>query len=300
MPSCANMERNLPQPGFWMASLLVVLVFWVQLVLSVPLGILDVVIEHGLHQPPPHLERQPLLVGSINLVACGAAIALGLGLNRLLFRHAFPIGRITALQVAGVSVTLLGAVVLLSEGDNLLRALLPPPQWLSNWLNALFFAHDKLLSRILLLVIIAPLTEELLFRGIILRGLLSRHRPAVAVVLTALLFAALHCNPWQFLSPLFLGIAFGWFYLRTGSVGLCVLAHAFSNGLVIVLPMLPLDIPGLVDTPDNAKTAFQPWWLDLCGLGLLLFGLWTFRRAAPAAQTPEAQTPPIIALDKTA
>ena len=125
-----------------MAALLVVLVFYVQVVLAVPLGILDLVIEHGLHQPPPHLERQPLLVGSINLVACGAAIALGLGLNRLSFRHAFPIGRITALQVAGVALTRLGTVVLLSEADNLLRALLPLPQWLSNWLNALFFAHD--------------------------------------------------------------------------------------------------------------------------------------------------------------
>ena len=280
-----------------MAALLAVLVLFVQVVLAVPLGILDVVIEHSLHRPPPHLEQQPLLVGSINLIAFGAAIALGLSLNRLRFRHAFPIGRITALQVAGVAVTLLGSAVLLSEADNFLRALLPLPQWLSNWLSGLFLAHDKLLSRILLLVIIAPLTEELLFRGIILRGLLSRHRPAVAVVLTALLFAALHCNPWQFLSPLFLGIAFGWFYLRTGSVGLCVLAHAFSNGLAIVLPMLPLDIPGLCGTPEHGKVAFQPWWLDLSGLGLLLFGLWTFHRAAPAAQASVAAIPPEIGED---
>ena len=299
MPSCANMGRNLPQPGFWMAVLLVVLVFGLQVALSIPLGILDLVIEHGLHQPPPHLERQPLLVGGINLVAFGAAIALGLRLNRLPFRHAFPIGQITALQVVGVAVTILGGGVLLSEVDNVFRALLPLPQWLWNVVKDLFLSQDKLFSRIFLLVIVAPLGEELLFRGIILRGLLSRHRPAVAVVLTALLFAALHCNPWQFLSALFLGIALGWFFLRTGSVGLCVLAHAFWNGMSIVVTALPLNIPGLVGTEDYTKAVFQPWWLDSAGLVLVLVGLWTFRRAAPPARTPPAQAPPIIGLNKT-
>jgi len=299
MPSCANMGRNLPQPGFWMAVLLVALVLIVQVVLSIPLGILNLVIEHGLHQPPPHLERQPLLVGGINLVAFGAAIALGLRLNRLPLRHAFPIGQITALQVVGVAVTLLGGNVLLSEVDNVFRALLPLPQWLWNLVKDLFLSQDKLFSRIFLMVIVAPLGEELLCRGIILRGLLSRHRPAVAVVLTALLFAALHCNPWQFLSALFLGIAFGWFYLRTGSIGLCVLAHAFCNGVAIVVAALPLNIPGLVGTEDYTKVVFQPWWLDCAGLVLVLVGLWTFRRAAPPAQTPPAQAPPIIGLNKT-
>jgi membrane protease YdiL (CAAX protease family) len=201
--------------------------------------------------------------------------------------------------VVGVAVTILGGGVLLSEVDNGFRALLPLPQWLWNLVKDLFLSQDKLFSRIFLLVFVAPLGEELLFRGIILRGLLSRHRPAVAVVLTALLFAALHCNPWQFLSALFLGIAFGWFYLRTGSVGLCVLAHAFCNGMSIVVVALPLNIPGLVGTEDYTKAVFQPWWLDCAGLVLVLVGLWTFRRAAPPAQTPPAQAPPIIGLNKT-
>jgi hypothetical protein len=156
----------------------------------------------------------------------------------------------------------------------------------------MFFAQDKLLSRIFLLVIVAPVTEELLFRGIILRGLLSRYRPAVAVILTALLFAALHVNPWQGLSALCLGIVLAWFYLRTGSVALCVLGHAMSNGLSIVFTLIPWDIPGMTDTADLTNVTFQPWWLDLSGLVVLVIGLWVFRRATPPIPEPQGPTPP--------
>jgi len=277
-----------------MAALLVLLILVLQVALSVPLGIIDVVWEHGLHQASPQLERQPLLIGCINLVAFGAVTALGLYLNRLPFRRAFPIGQITVRQVVGVAVTILGAGVLLSEADNVFRALLPPPRWLLELLKDVFFAQDKLLSRIFLLVIVAPVTEELIFRGIILRGLLSRHRPAVAVTLTALLFAALHLNPWQLLSALFLGIAFGWFFLRIGSVPLCILAHAMANGLTIFFTLIPLDIPGMTGTPDYWTVVFQPWWLDLCGLGVLVAGLWVFRQATPPAEVAEQAVPPLI------
>ena len=163
----------------------------------------------------------------------------------------------------------------------------------------LFLSRGGLFSRIFLLVIIAPLTEELLMRGIILRGLLSWHRPAVAVVLAAFLFAVLHLNPWQFCSALFLGTVFGWFYWRTGSVWICVLAHAWANGLFQIASSLPVEIPGMTGTPDLSRTEFQPWWLDLCGLALLLAGIWAFRRATLVPELEPAQIPPVIGADNS-
>jgi len=272
-----------------MAVLLVGLVVLVQIVL----GLLDVLVERFLHHSAPHLERQPLVMGGINLVAFGAAVAIGLRLNRLPFRRAFPVGRITVFQVVGVAITLLGTDVLLSDADNVLRALLPVPHWLAEFFEDVIYTKNALFSRIVLLVIVAPVTEELLFRGIILRGFLSRHRPTVAVVLTAVLFAALHANPWQFVSSLFLGIAFGWFYMRTGSVWLCVLAHAFSNGLAIACTLLPVDLPGLVGTSETTSVVFQPWWLDLSGLVLLLVGLPAFIKASPATPASTTPAPPV-------
>jgi uncharacterized protein len=293
-PGFARMERKLAHPGFGMAVLLVLLALGVQIILAIPVGLIDVVLEHGLHKPRLDLARQPLIVGCINLAAFGTAIALGLFLNRLPFRKAFPLGRITATQVASIVVLLLGVGVALSEVDNAFRALLPPPRWLLNFLQDVFFRENQLLARVFLLVIVAPLTEELLFRGIILRGLLSRFRPGAAIVLTAFLFAALHLNPWQFFSALFLGCAFGWFYLRTGSVALCVLAHAFTNGLTIVFSALPWHIPGMTGD-DFSRVEFQPWWLDLSGLAVLLVGIWAFRKATPCTPTDDMPAPPVIA-----
>lgn len=277
-----------------MAALLVVLVLSTQVAISIGTGILNVVVQQGLHRPSPHLERQPLVLAFTNLVAFGGAIALGLFLNRLSFRRAFAIGRFTPLQVAGVALAVLGLDVVLSDFDNWFRTLLPVPRWLANFMKDLLVSDDKLLSRIFLLVIVAPLTEELLFRGIVLRGLLSRYRPAAAVVLSAFLFAVMHCSPWQFFSPWILGILFGWFYLRTSSLGLCVLGHAWANGLGILAAMLPLDIPGFSGTPDFTNTTLQPWWLDLSGFVLLLVGLWIFHRAAPPTQALSTQLPPVI------
>ena len=185
-----------------MAVVLMLLVLGVQIVLAIPFGIIDVVLEYVLHKPLLHLERQPLIVGFINLVAFGAAIALGLFFNRLPFRKAFPFPRITSAQLGAMVVLVLGVEVLLSEVDNVFRALLPPPRWLLNILQDIFARESQLFSRVFLLVIVAPLTEELLFRGIILRGLLSRFRPVTAIVITGLLFAAVHLNPWQFFSAL--------------------------------------------------------------------------------------------------
>ncbi len=277
-----------------MAALLVVVVLSVQVGISVGVGILNVVVQQGLHRPSPHLERQPLVLAFTNLAAFGCAIGLGLYLNRRSFRRAFSVGRMTAGQVAGVVLSVIGLDVVLSDFDNWFRSLLPVPLWLSNFMQELLTSENNLLSRIFLLVMVAPLTEELLFRGIVLRGLLSRYRPAAAVVLSALLFAVMHCSPWQFFSPLILGILFGWFYLRTGSLGLCILAHALNNGFGILTAMLPVDIPGFSGTPDFSNATRQPWWLDLSGLVLLLIGLWIFHRAAPPSEVLPMRVPPVI------
>jgi membrane protease YdiL (CAAX protease family) len=277
----AVVGQKLPQPGFWMAVLLVLLVLGIQIALSIPLTMANWVIEHGMHRAAPHLERQPILIGCINIVACGGAIALGLWLNRLSFRRVLPIWRISGQQVFGVAVSLTGAAVLLSEADNAFRSVLPPPRFLIDLMKEMFFSEETVVSRVWLLVIIAPITEELLFRGIILRGLLSRHRPATAVVVTAILFTVLHLNPWQSVSALFLGIVLGWFYVRSGSVAICIFGHATYNSMVVVFPVLPWSIPGMTTPPDLTKVEFQPWWLDLSGLAVLLVGLWIFRRSTP-------------------
>ena len=87
-------------------------------------------------------------------------------------------------------------------------------------------------------VLLAPLGEELLFRGLFLGSLRAAGAPAVpAVIGVALLFAAVH--PPQDWAPLFaLALVLGWSRERTGSVRPAVVAHALFNALMLAWVLL--------------------------------------------------------------
>lgn len=67
--------------------------------------------------------------------------------------------------------------------------------------------------------LMAPLAEELVFRGAILRELLRwSSRPWVAIAISALFFAAAHMNPAQIPHAFLIGLLLGWMYYRTDSI----------------------------------------------------------------------------------
>jgi membrane protease YdiL (CAAX protease family) len=78
---------------------------------------------------------------------------------------------------------------------------------------------------------IAPVFEELFFRGILLRGLLGNYDAVVSIVLSALLFGIFHMNGPQFVNAFLLGFILGYVYYSTRSLMLCVAIHAMNNGL---------------------------------------------------------------------
>src|SRR5690606_2391171 len=78
--------------------------------------------------------------------------------------------------------------------------------------------------------IMAPIFEEILFRGILLRGLLqNKTNPVLAIVLSSILFGLAHMNPWQFLGAGLLGALFGFVYYRTKSLWMCIFLHSLNN-----------------------------------------------------------------------
>lgn len=100
--------------------------------------------------------------------------------------------------------------------------------------------HERLgLAGLIAIAAVLPgLVEEALFRGVILTGLRRHCSGAAAVLVSALLFAALHLDPWRFLPQLALGVLLGWLALRTGSCWPAALAHAVHNAGVLVLARL--------------------------------------------------------------
>ena len=90
------------------------------------------------------------------------------------------------------------------------------------------------LPSFLLLVFIAPVCEEWLFRGIILKGLLKRRSPLKAIVWSAVIFGVIHIIPMQMISAFFLGLMIGWIYWHTRSLFHCIFIHAVNNAAAFI------------------------------------------------------------------
>lgn len=78
--------------------------------------------------------------------------------------------------------------------------------------------------------LLAPLAEEIVFRGAALRSLLaSRLSPLAAILISALLFAVAHLNPAQMPHAFLVGLLLGWMYWRTGSILPGMVYHWANN-----------------------------------------------------------------------
>ena len=78
--------------------------------------------------------------------------------------------------------------------------------------------------------LLAPLAEEMVFRGAILRSLLRwKQNPWVGIAISALLFAVVHMNPAQMPHAFLIGLLLGWMYWRTDSIVPGVVYHWVSH-----------------------------------------------------------------------
>ncbi len=108
------------------------------------------------------------------------------------------------------------------------------------------FAKMKGLYSFIAIIIAAPILEELIFRGIMLNGLLKIYSPLKSIVISSLLFGVVHLNPWQFVAAFVIGIFSGWVYYKTQKLTLCILIH-FSNNLFAFGSGYFMDTESIVD-----------------------------------------------------
>lgn len=154
-----------------------------------------------------------------------------------------------------------GAVtaVLAALGTVALALMLEPlMNWLPDMDETLAKTMEQLLDgplwvSLLSMSVLAPILEEWMCRGIVLRGLLNYSRkgepgedgrrrgmnPALAIAISAIFFATIHGNLWQGISAFILGSFFGYVYYKTGSLKLTMLMHCVNNTVSVVSSKLP-------------------------------------------------------------
>jgi membrane protease YdiL (CAAX protease family) len=89
-------------------------------------------------------------------------------------------------------------------------------------------------------VLIAPLCEEVFFRGFVFTGFLQGMSAGLAVVLSALVFAVAHADTGSFIVLLSIGIALAFLRWRTRSLWPGIILHVLNNGLGALLILLEM------------------------------------------------------------
>ena len=80
-------------------------------------------------------------------------------------------------------------------------------------------------------IVVAPIVEELFFRGFVYAGLAERYSWRKAAVISSALFALVHLQPLAVVPVFILGYIFAYLYRRSGSIWPAVLMHVSTNAL---------------------------------------------------------------------
>lgn len=222
----SNPERHKDFPDIWSAALILGLLLGIEILIAA--GFRDAGVRFG--------RGDPEYMGLITVFACGIVFSLLLSYKNLSYSQLFhPSSRSVNDTVRPLVIPLFlmtaGSVVLATEINNVLVYLFPMSQ--SELDMFVEMLSGGVVSAITLCVI-APFVEEMLFRGLFLRGFLWNYSPGKAIVLTSLLFGAAHLNVYQFVVASILGLVSGLLYLATRSLWPCILEHAIYNGGVML------------------------------------------------------------------
>lgn len=82
--------------------------------------------------------------------------------------------------------------------------------------------------------ILAPIYEEILFRGILLRRFTLRWSPQKSIIISSIIFGIIHLNPINVIFAFALGCVLGYAYLKTKNIVVPMLLHSFNNFLAFI------------------------------------------------------------------
>lgn|GEM_PF-827483 len=134
-------------------------------------------------------------------------------------------------------------------------------------------------------VVVAPITEELLFRGVILRGVRVAHGALIGLLMSSALFALSHLGAISaIVYALVAGLVLGAVALRTGSTLVSIALHAGVNAVPVLLPSRLVHIPGFnALAPDGTASAHLSPALVITSALVAAGALALLARTTPAA-----------------
>ncbi len=214
-------------PTVLQAIHLLILYIFIQSLVDFPLAMVDYYKDtEYLYHP---VKKIILGVGSTLFI-----LIYGFKKSKVPVLDVFPLKFFNPLIIIPIITFLWAAHHLLEIPAALLDRYLPAPDWFWELFNKIFEGDYGWWGAFMKVAVVAPIVEELIFRGLILQGLRRNYNAFWAVFMSALLFALFHLNPWQFPATFVLGLLLGWIMLRTNNILLAIIGHSINNLLVLL------------------------------------------------------------------
>lgn len=134
------------------------------------------------------------------------------------------------------------------------------------------------LSNLFLIAIMAGISEELLFRGVLQKILIYWTRNVHwGILLTAIIFSAIHLQFFGFFPRMALGILLGYLYFYSKSIWVPIIAHAVNNGLTLVLTPCTFNKGNkVIETISKTENNIGFILVGIVLLSLSMWKIWTY------------------------
>jgi membrane protease YdiL (CAAX protease family) len=229
-------------------------------------------------------EQDILLLGLVEILAITVVLLIGRRMAGVSASELFAI-KLPALWMIPAMVPLAAAcAVVLPTIEAWLPVIKPMPEELVlHQVQLLYPGSPWMWLRVLGSVALAiPIGEELLYRGLFLRGFHLRYRPITALVLSAALFTITHFNPWAVVSIFLAGMILGWLYIKSGSLLPGIVLHGLYNLASVYFVHQAVGQVGSADDVAALMNLEPFWWetplMFAVGLAVLFAVFFMFTR----------------------
>ncbi len=219
--------RRTYYPSILQAVHLLILYLFIQTVVDFPLALIDYYKDtEYLYHP---VKKILLNTGSTLFI-----LIYGFKKTKSPLNEVFPLKFFNPLIIFPIITFFWGAHNILEIINMSIEKVLPAPPWFWELFSKIFDSDYGWWGAFMKVAVIAPIVEELIFRGLILHGLRKNYTATTAIFVSALLFSLFHLNPWQMPATFVLGLLLGWIMIRTRNILLAILGHSINNLMVLL------------------------------------------------------------------
>jgi len=178
-----------------------------------------------------------LLAMLISTVFIGIPVIFYLRFTRKSLRKNLRINAISRNTLISIIFLSVGFIILVDELDRIVYTFFGLPDFLEELVEQLKITSFK--SGLLILAattLVAPIVEEMLFRGYLQKILEDYWRDITkAILVTSIFFAMIHLNPYWIVQIYLLGLVLGYLAWRTNSIIPSIIMHSLNNGFAVFL-----------------------------------------------------------------